>query len=71
MGRWIKQGDVMEEPFEIKKVSGPSQSLIDPIALMDSKEAIGRLIFEEKDFDTAKKLEAIYKDMNIVINKSL
>lgn len=56
--------------WKIRKVA-PERSQLDVCALMESRQRIGEMIFSETDYAKAKKLEAVYKSLNEVINKSL
>lgn len=57
-------------PWRIKKVPA-SGSELNVLDLMESQYHIGQMLFSERDFEKAKKLEAIYKSMNEAINRSL
>ena len=67
---WIAEIEPATD-WDIKKVSGPAASLLDPFALIFSKEKIGEMILSEKNYTKAKKLERVYKSLNEVINRSL
>lgn len=66
----VKQMERAGRPWKINKVDSEISQL-DVLDLMASQYSIGQLLFAEKDFITAKKLEAIYKSMNEAINRSL
>ena len=57
--------------FSATRVQGPAQSLIDREALIESRRRIASLIFEETNMVKAEKLTAIYRDLNVIINRSL
>lgn len=56
--------------WTIKKAA-PERSQLDPFALGEAKYLIGQRILEETDLEKAKKLEAIYRDLEVAIIKSL
>lgn len=66
----VKQNEREGRPWKIRKVES-EVSQLNVLSLMESQYMIGQKLLSEKDFETAKKLEAIYKSMNEAINKSL
>ena len=66
----VRRNQKVGRPWKIRKVKSESSQL-NPLTLMESHYLIGLKLLEEKDFEKAKKLEAIYKSMNEAINKSL
>lgn len=66
----VKQNQNPGRPWSITKVeSEPSQ--LNVLDLMQSQYEIGQLLLAEKDFETAQRLQAIYRSMSEAINKSL
>ena len=52
--------------WQIKKVAS-EKSQLDPFALSEAKHLIRKRILEEPDIEKAKKLEAIYQDLEVAM----